>query len=126
MTYPDHIDVAFYEFATEGERRVAVRLVRAALDAGYTISVNDGEEWTVKRSTKAKAVLEALATTGEDVIRIRDADGVACGSFYLVWGNADDGSELISDHSDNDACNDLVALVEGRATATPPAWHGEA
>lgn len=114
------------QYATKGEGAVARRLVKAALAAGYAISVNDGEEWTVKRSTKAKAVLEALATTGEDVIRIRDADGVACGSFYLVWGNADDGSELISDHSDNDACNDLVALVEGRATVAAPAWHGEA
>jgi len=112
MTYPDHIDISYYELTTAGERSVASRLVRAALDAGYSISVNDGEEWTVKRALKAKPVLEALATTGEDVLRIRDEEGTPYGSFYLVWGNADDGSELIADHTDNDACNALASIVE--------------
>jgi len=112
MTYPDHIDISYYDDTTAGERRVASRLVRAALDAGYSISVNDGEEWTVKRALKAKPVLEALATTGEDTLRIRDADGDSCGTFYLVWGNDEDGSELIADHTDNDACNALASIVE--------------
>jgi hypothetical protein len=101
-----------HEYATIGEARVARKLVKAALDAGYTVSVYDGEEWTVKRARRMKTVMDALATTGEDTLRIRDADGNPCGSFYLVWGNADDGSELISDHTDNDACNALASIVE--------------
>lgn len=115
-----------HEYATTGEARIARKLVKAALDAGYSVSVYDGEEWTVKRAWRLKTVLEALATTGEDTLRIRDEEGTSYGSFYLVWGNAEDGSELISDHTDNDICNDLVALVEGRATLAQPAWVGEA
>jgi hypothetical protein len=115
-----------HEYATIGEARIARKLVKAALDADYSLSVYDGEEWTVKRAWRMKTVLEALATTGEDTLCICDEEGTPYGSFYLVWGNAEDGSELIADHTDNVACNDLVALVEGRAIATPPAWHGEA
>jgi hypothetical protein len=112
MAYPDHIDIAFYEHATEGERRAAADLVTNALAAGYSVSVYDGEEWTVKRATNVKTVLEALATTGEDTLRIRYATGEPCGSFWLIWGNARDGSELIADHSDNDICNALASIVE--------------
>jgi len=106
------------EFATKGEARIARKLVSAALAAGYAISVNDGEEWTVKRSTSRATILDALASTGEDTLRISAVDPSktigwhSAGSFYLVWGNADDGSELIADHTDNDACNALASIVE--------------
>lgn len=95
------------QYATYGERRVAGKLVRAALDAGYTISVNDGEEWTVKNGRTYHSVMDALCTTGEDTLRLRDANGDHAGSIYLVWGNADDGSELISGFTANDLCEGL-------------------
>jgi hypothetical protein len=104
---------SFSQYTTRGERKVATKLVRAALAAGYTISVNDGEDWTVKRATRAYDVLDALATTGEDTLRLHAADPSKtigwhnAGSFYLVWGNADDGSELISDFTANDLCEGL-------------------
>lgn len=99
-------------YATHGEARVARRLVRAALAAGYTISVNDGEEWTVKRSTREREILDALASTGEDMLRLRlPASGEAVGSFWLVYGNDPDGSELIADHTDNETCDSLYRAV---------------
>ena len=110
---------SFQQYATAGERNVARRLIRAALNAGYTISVNDGEEWTVKRSTSARIIKDALCTTGEDTLRLHAADPSktvgwhGAGRFYLVWGNADDGSELIADYTDNGVCNELWALAMG-------------
>lgn len=96
------------KYAAHGEARAARKLVKAALAAGYCISVNDGEEWTVKRSTNAREIIDALCTTGQDVIRLRDpADGAAIGSFCLIYGNDPDGGELISDHTDNNVCNAL-------------------
>lgn len=101
------------QYATAGEARVVRKLVRAALAAGYAIGVNDGEEWTVKRSTSTKVIFDALATTGEDVIRISAADPCktvgwhSAGSFELIYGNDPDGSEVISDHSDNEVCEAL-------------------
>jgi acetyl-CoA carboxylase carboxyltransferase component len=96
---------SFEAFTTEGERNVARALVRALLDEGSSISVSDGTEWTVKKSRDEAEVLAALATTGVDHIRARDAAGNSMGIFDLVWGNDEDGSELVSDHTDNDFCN---------------------
>lgn len=114
------------EYATPGERRTARKLVRAALAQGYVLSVFDGEGWTVKRSADAAAILAALATTDEDTLRIRRADGTSAGLIMLVWGNDPDGSELIADYTDNDDCNALYEAARGRATLAHPAWHGEA
>jgi hypothetical protein len=111
--------ISFDQYTTAGERKVVRRLVRAALAAGYTISVDDGEEMTVKRASKLKTIEDALATTGEDMLQLYAADPSktvgwhGAGRFYLVWGNADDGSELIADHSANDLCEGLWAQAMG-------------
>jgi hypothetical protein len=93
-------------FATKGEAEVVKRLVRIVLERGYMVSINDGEEWTVTLSTDRNEILSALATTGEDIVRLYK-DGERAGSLWLVYGNAEDGSELIADHSDNDACHNI-------------------
>lgn len=92
---------------TTGEQQAAERLVDLILQEPMNlISVCDGEEWTVKRSRDRAVILAALATTDQDAIRVRDgATGASRGSFDLIWGNADDGSELIADHTDNEFCN---------------------
>jgi len=97
-------------FATKGEAVVAKRLVRIALDRGFVISVHDGEEWTVEQSRDRNEILPALATTGEDIIRLYK-DGERAGFFLLVYGNAEDGSELIADHADNAACLSIWSEV---------------
>ena len=99
--------ISFDHYTTQGERTVARRLVRAALAAGCAIDVNDGEEWTVKRATMWTPVMNALATTGGDVLRLRDANDDYAGSFYLVWGNEESGECLISDFTANDLCEGL-------------------
>jgi hypothetical protein len=105
--------ISFDQYTTQGERTVARKLVRAALAAKCAIDVNDGEEWTVYRATRWTPVAGALATTGEDTLRLRAADGNYAGSFSLIWGNADDGSELIADYTDNGVCEELWTLAMG-------------
>ena len=95
-------------FATKDEVAVVKRLVRIILERGYMVSINDGEDWTGNLSTDRKGILSALGTTGEDIIRLYK-DGELAGSIWLVFGNAEDGSELISDHSDNEACHSIYA-----------------
>ena len=105
--------ISFNDYTTAGERKVVRRLIKAALAAGYAISVDDGEEITVSRASKLKTITDALATTGEDTLQLYAADPSktvgwhGAGRFYLVWGNADDGSELISDFTANDLCENL-------------------
>jgi len=105
------------QYATAGEARVARKLVKAALAAGYTVSVNDGEEWTVKRSTKEREIIDALATTDEDRLLLRSPTandiGDVIGSFWLIYGNDESGEELISDHTDNDICARLYRAAHG-------------
>ena len=99
-------------YTTPGERGVATRLVRAAINAGYTVSVSDGEEWTVKRSDSEAVILPALATTGYDTLRFRNSAGEHVGSADLVWGNDPSGEELIADHTDNAATTALYNAAQ--------------
>ena len=101
---------------TLGERRVVTRLLAAAFSRGYTISVNDGEEWTVKNSSSSDEITAALATTGGDTLLIRSDEGII-GRIYLVWGNDADGSELIADYTDTLLIAQLVRHVEGNLFA---------
>jgi hypothetical protein len=75
-------------------------LVKHALAQGHTISVWDGEEWQVKRSTSYKEIVDAIESVEEAEMTIRDIEGnkeawVLIGAFGL----ADD--ETVMDHSDN-------------------------
>lgn len=104
------------DYTTSGERGVATRLVRAAIAAGYTVSVYNGEEYTVHRSRKARQILAALAGTGEDALVIRDNTGGRLGVLSLIWDNDPTGEELIADHTDNDAMDALYnAAQHGQA-----------
>jgi hypothetical protein len=99
-------------YTTPGERGVATRLVRAAINAGFTVSVYDGEEYTVKRSKSEAVILPALASTESDVLVIRDSAGARVGDLCLIWGNDPDGEELIADHTDNDAMQALYDAAQ--------------
>lgn len=95
------------QYATAGEARAARKLVKAALARELSVSVNDGEETTVRRSRKYSEIIDALATTGEDYLILYAPTGDRVGTFYLIYGNDDDGSELIADHTDNIVCNSM-------------------
>ena len=73
-------------------------LVSDILARGYSISVNDGEDWPVKRSTDLAEICDAAASVDESLLRLRRPDGSTAGVIDLVFGNAPD--ELISDHTD--------------------------
>ena len=102
--------ISLDRYAGKAEAVVARRLVRKALELGYAISVNDGGEWTVKKSTDRMTVLEALATTGGDTLVFRNAEGEKLGAMVLLYQNGP-GDELIADYSDNEAMNELYNLA---------------
>ena len=100
------------KFYAAGEVARATRLVRFLLSQDCAVSIWEGEGWAIKRSTSLPDLLAALASTGEDKIVVYPAGEktLRLGDIYLVWGNADDGSELIADHSDHEAINSLILL----------------
>jgi hypothetical protein len=89
------------EYASPIERQITYKLIDTLLHAGYALSVNDGEETTLKNSTTREDILTALNTTGQDYI-IVSKDSKRIGQVYVVWGNDRD---LISDYS---SCLDSV------------------
>ena len=91
------------------ERLVLFRLIKAALWAGCNISLYDGEEWVIKRSTDRRALLAASMSTDEDYLRIRTANGVIVGVVVLVYGN--EGWDVISDYTDNPTMEAIVTPV---------------
>lgn len=95
-------------YAPESAKRIAVALVDAALAAGYSLGVYDGEETTVRHSRDRQEVLEALASTDRDHLRFYRPDATKAGFVLLIWENGDDAA---SDWSDNDETNALVMPV---------------
>jgi hypothetical protein len=91
------------------EKRMCVALVKACLDRGFAVSVNDGEEWVVKRSTDKATILAALFSTDEDQIVIRDASGARAGWFHLIYGN--DGYDVVADYTANEVCENIWTYV---------------
>jgi len=91
-----------------GERFYVLKLVRNILSREYVISVNDGEDWTVTRSSDEGQIMAALGTTEMDTIQFRDEfDDKIMGRFVLIYGNDPEGSEVIADHTDNRMCNNI-------------------
>jgi hypothetical protein len=74
--------------------------IKHCLKAGHTVSVWDGEEWQVKRSTGYKAVVEAVESVEEAQLRIRDTEGnQVAWALVSAFGLEDD--ETMIDYSDN-------------------------
>jgi hypothetical protein len=96
--------MALLSNASPDEAKAARSLVNLILKKGYQVSVNDGCEWVLRRSTSLQDILSVLCTTSEDHLILRDASGEKVGVFYLVWGNS--GEELVCDYSAN-------AVMEG-------------
>jgi hypothetical protein len=89
------------------EINAAGRIIDRALAKGYTVSVNDGEEWTTKHSSNRGIIMAALASTDSDILLIRDANGRRLGLIFLVWGNSPE--EVVCDCSDKPEILELVA-----------------
>ncbi len=90
------------------ERSIINRLIANGLANGYLISVNDGEVWTLRDSTKAGAIKAEIGHTDDCSLAFRKKDGKFA-TFYLVHGNQED---LISDCTENDSAKLIEQGVE--------------
>lgn len=84
----------------ESERQIVVTLVTTLLAAGYSLSVYDGVEFTIKRSRKAAAIFAGMYQTDENQLFLH-GHGAGIGRtgrtwIRLIYGN---GSDLISDYT---------------------------
>ena len=72
-------------------------LVKFALAKHLTISVWDGEEWQVKRSTGYQAIIDAIESVEVAELRIRDQAGTVLG-WALIIPDLDD-DETVADYT---------------------------
>jgi hypothetical protein len=87
-------------------------LIKHAInDKGYTVSIWDGEDWQVKRSTKENDIYAAIDSVDESQIRFRDMHGKVMG-WALVIDYENEPECSIADHSDNEWINQWFDLYE--------------
>ena len=65
-------------------KKAYLDLINKALAKDLTISVFDGEEWQVKRSTGYQAIKEAIESVDESQLRLRDQAGEIVGWALIV------------------------------------------
>ncbi len=106
---------------TAGQAKACRALVAAILadPAGFVVSTQDGEEWVVIRSRDEAEILASLGSTGEDRIAVMTPERVKVGTFWLVWGNSDNGEELIADWSWNPKNPDAESIMDRLAHIIP-------
>jgi hypothetical protein len=79
------------------EKRIAEQCARDLIAAGFTVVVDDGEEWSKPFAT-AKEIVEAMFSTDEDFL-IPYKDGKKQGWVRFIYGN--DGPDVINDYTVN-------------------------
>jgi hypothetical protein len=87
------------------EQQIIRRAVTDILSNGYRVSVYDGGEYTVNRSTDLNLILNATQTTDSDALVVWDEDQ-NIGTVTLIYGN--DGHDVIADYS-----NSLEEVLKG-------------
>ena len=104
------------EHANFEDRLSANALIRRLLKDDMLISIHDGEEWMLKKSTDRKEILETMSQTGEDTVRARTADRKHVADFYLIYNNGSEQNPMctICDHSDNDYGNSVWDELEAK------------
>lgn len=89
------------------ETTICNRLVTRAIEAGYAVTVYDGEEFALRNSRDRAAIKAAMFSTDSDRLYFWNGRDML-GSILLIYGN---GEDVISDYSDNEAMNALAEFA---------------
>lgn len=92
-----------------GERRVVRRLVTAAINKGFQVSINNGEDWEIKTSSNVQDVMDCIMATDEDYVRLTGCMGEIVATFRMIYGNSP--AEVIADHSTNELAQYLYKIA---------------
>ena len=90
-------------------KKAYLTLIKNALSKDLTISVWDGEEWQVKRSTKYQEIKDAIESVEVAEIRIRDYQGEVKGWVMIIPDL--DPEETLADYSYTPFMYELLNLT---------------
>lgn len=89
-----------YAHAIECWERHIVKIVSLAIERGFSVGVNDGEETVLTNSKDVETILKVLFSTDEDYLLFyREGETNHFGWVWLLYGNGPD--EVVSDYSTN-------------------------
>ena len=80
-------------------QKAHLNLIKYALAQGCTISVWDGEEWQIKRSTSYKDIKDATESVDESQLRIRDSEDNVVGWALVIPDCTFEPEEYVVDYS---------------------------
>lgn len=84
-----------------------ITLIKNALAKGLTVSVWDGEEWQVKRSSGYQVIKEAIESVEVAELRLRDQEGKVAGwAMIIPFGVEPD--ETVADYTASPLMEELV------------------
>lgn len=78
------------------EKQIMRHCIKELLSHGFKLSVFDGEETVISKSSDRKKIFESMYSTDEDVLKVWK-DGIKIGMVYFVYGN--ESHEVINDYS---------------------------
>jgi len=96
------------------EDQIIKATIKLLLDAGYVLSVNDGEDTTVTRSVNPGLIFAALKTTDEDYLVVHEAGVTApLGRTWVRFIYRNHDTEVINDYTMNlDVVMDkIIAMI---------------
>jgi len=88
------------------ERFVVRQIVNRALDKGYLLTVDDGEELPVMHSDDAEEVMDNLGHCDEEWLHVENDARQKIGVIFLVYGN--DPDEVVCDCTDKPEILEIV------------------
>lgn len=105
------------------ERPVLLALVKAILKRGYAVDIEMEDEQIITFSEDLEEIIKNLAAGDMDCLIVRRTDDVLgddgegfpnVGWFSLIYNNGSEHEPMIviSDHSANDVCDEIVREVE--------------
>jgi len=80
------------------------------IQRGLIVTVWEGEDYAIRNSRSASAVLAAMSSTGMDYVSATNAEQDLAVSFMLIYGNDED---LISDTSTGPLAEEIFTQVTG-------------
>ena len=87
----------------ENENRIIDCILSTVFAGGYEVSIFDGEEFILRRSSDVTEIKEALNSTGLDWLRVlKKDDPYQIGSILLIYNNGNDGIDLIANTASGD------------------------
>lgn len=89
----------------EIERQIVTQVIMTACELGHQVSIENGASDPTKPTSLLGDLLPEIMQTDEEWLVISH-HGKPIGQVFMVYGN--DGWDVISDYSDNDAMESLL------------------